>query len=101
MYDFSDYVGYEKSFWDGLITNSIYQCLYQWIILLLLIAVLIFAVLIYLNVKNKTVLTKAPQFVPSGGKQAAAEKLVFCKGCGSQYSAAGKSCPHCGTKRER
>lgn len=95
MYDFSDYVSNKESFWDTLVSNSVYQCIYQWLILAILIAILVFAILVLIAVK-KGAGTAAISYSASSS---AGGKVVFCKKCGSQCNAEYKVCPNCGTKR--
>lgn len=95
MYDFSDYVSNKESFWDMLVSNSIYQCIYQWVVLALLIAILVLAILILVAVKKSTETAS----ISYGVNNSAAGAVVFCKKCGNQCSAEYKVCPSCGTKR--
>lgn len=97
MYDFSGYIERDVSFWDRLLENGVYQCLYQWVILALLIAVLVFVILIFLTIKKKTDEHVWNMF--SGVGSMPDTKIVFCKKCGNQCSVTDKVCPHCGTKR--
>ena len=98
MYDFSDYVSSKESFWDMLMNNSIYQCICQWLIIVLLIAILIIAILCLKAVRSGGV-SVAKNAGMSPLNDIEAQKVVFCKSCGKQSSAAMKVCPHCGTKR--
>lgn len=96
MYDFSDYVSNKETFWDVLMSNSVYQCIYQWLVLLILIAILIIAVLCLKELKGgASVKMMGGQAINDVG----AQKVVFCKNCGKQSSASMKVCQHCGTKR--
>ncbi len=98
MYDFSDYVSDKETFWDVLMSNNVYQCIYQWLVLVILIAILIIAVLCLKELKGGGVAsskTMGGQVINDVG----AQKVVFCKNCGKQSNASMKVCQHCGTKR--
>lgn len=95
MYDFSDYVSNKESFWDALVSNSIYQCIYQWLILVILIAMLVLVILILIAVKKKA----GTADISYSANNSVGGKVVFCKKCGNQYNSECKVCPSCGTKR--
>lgn len=99
MYDFSDYVAGNNNFWDKLSSNGMYQCIMQWLMLALTLAILILAIMILVSVKKAgRGSSRANIFTFSGGA-AAADRIYFCKKCGNQCSAADVVCPQCGTKR--
>lgn len=94
MYDYSDYVSQKDSFWDMLVSNSVYQGIYQWIVLALLIAILIFVILIFVNIKKR-----ANSNGSIMGRNFATDGVVFCKKCATQFDTSMKCCPKCGTMR--
>lgn len=99
MYDFSDYVSNKESFWDALASNSIYQCIYQWIVLVLLIVILVFAIMTFVAIKKGNGRMENVSKGAYGMNAPLADKVVFCKKCGNEFNAVYKICPHCGTKR--
>lgn len=97
MYDYSDYISNKESFWDMLMSNSIYQSLYQWVVLALLIAILVVAILILIKGGKQS---KGNNFSMAGHIGASGTgRLVFCKNCGTQCDSNAPICPKCGTKR--
>lgn len=98
MYDYSDYVSNKESFWDALISNSVYQAIYQWVLLALVIAILVFVIFTFIEVKKKS---KASGFSMGGNYSAVNNvgRLVFCKNCGIQCDSNAPICPKCGARR--
>lgn len=97
MYDYSDYVSNKENFWDALMSNSIYQAIYQWVLLVLVIAILVIAILTFIKVKKQS---KGNNFsVPSYSNVNNVGRLVFCKNCGTQCDSNVPICPKCGARR--
>lgn len=97
MYDYSDYVSNKENFMDMLLSNGIYQIIYQWIVLALLIAILIFVILIFVKTKKNS---QGNSYSMSGYAGVSnVGRLVFCKNCGTQCDSNAPVCPKCGARR--
>lgn len=95
MYDYSDYVSKKESFWDMLMSNSIYQVIWQWAVIVLLVVILFFVILTFVTVKRRTT-NVVKNYVANGKSESG---VVFCKKCATQFEASEKYCPKCGTAR--